>query len=77
MRSIYHRTSRFLREEGGEDANADQWGEKMAKKYYDNLFREYAVCDLKHYKSGNVRSLWLYSIHARTAHPSCDCVLAD
>lgn len=46
---------RFLREDGNDDPDADQWEDKMAKKYYDSLFREYAVCDLKHYKSGNVR----------------------
>ena len=28
--------------------------DKVAQKYYSSLYREYAVCDLKHYKSGNV-----------------------
>lgn len=28
--------------------------EQLAVKYYASLFKEYAVCDLKHYKSGNV-----------------------
>lgn len=44
--------SRFLRE--GDDKPVS-WDEQLATKYYDSLFREYAVCDLKHYKSGNVR----------------------
>jgi len=45
---------RFLRadEEGAKDLS---WNDKMAKKYYDSLYKEFAVCDLKHYKSGNVR----------------------
>ncbi|KAK7033327.1 folate-sensitive fragile site protein Fra10Ac1-domain-containing protein [Favolaschia claudopus] len=30
----------------------------LATKYYDSLFREYAVCDLKHYKSGNFALRW-------------------
>lgn len=43
---------RFLRED---DKQEDlSWDEQLAKKYYSNLYREYAVCDLKHYKSGNV-----------------------
>ena len=48
-------TPRFLREDGDDDGKASTWEDKVAQKYYDSLFREYAVCDLKHYKSGNVR----------------------
>jgi len=45
---------RFLRpdDEGVKDL---PWNDKVAKKYYDSLYKEFAVCDLKHYKSGNVR----------------------
>ncbi|KAJ7472849.1 folate-sensitive fragile site protein Fra10Ac1-domain-containing protein [Mycena latifolia] len=39
--------------------------EQLAAKYYDSLFREYAVCDLKHYKSGNTEVL------ARAGETSC------
>lgn len=48
------RPHRFLRadEEGAKDLS---WNDKVAKKYYDSLYKEFAVCDLKHYKSGNVR----------------------
>jgi protein FRA10AC1 len=45
---------RFLRED---DEVPDTWEDKLASKYYESLYREYAVCDLKHYKSGNVRDL--------------------
>ncbi|KAI0787479.1 folate-sensitive fragile site protein Fra10Ac1, partial [Fomes fomentarius] len=31
---------------------------RLAKKYYSSLYREYAVCDLKHYKSGNFALRW-------------------
>lgn len=44
---------RFLRDE--DDENNLSWEEKLASKYYSSLYREFAVCDLKHYKSGNVR----------------------
>lgn len=47
-------TYRFLRDE--QDATNLPWEEKLAHKYYSSLYREFAVCDLKHYKSGNVRS---------------------
>ena len=48
------RSCRFLRadNEGAKDLS---WNDKVAKKYYDSLYKEFAVCDLKHYKSGNVR----------------------
>jgi protein FRA10AC1 len=42
---------RFLRED---DDKALTWDDQVAQKYYSNLYREFAVCDLKHYKSGNV-----------------------
>ena len=45
---------RFLRPDD-EGTNDLSWNDKVAKKYYDNLYKEFAVCDLKHYKSGNVR----------------------
>lgn len=44
---------RFLRDD---DERAASWDEQLAGKYYDSLYREFAVCDLKHYKSGNVRA---------------------
>ena len=47
--------TRFLREEDEKDGKHLSWDDQVAKKYYSSLYREYAVCDLKHYKSGNVR----------------------
>lgn len=46
---------RFLREDD-EQHKSRTWEDQVAQKYYASLYREYAVCDLKHYKSGNVRS---------------------
>ena len=45
---------RFLRADD-EEVKGLSWNDKVAKKYYDSLYKEFAVCDLKHYKSGNVR----------------------
>lgn len=52
---ILKASHKFLRED--QDAVETQntsWNDQLAQKYYDSLFREFAVCDLKHYKSGNV-----------------------
>jgi hypothetical protein len=53
---------RFLREDEHEPDKEghDSWDKTLARKFYANLWKEYAICDLKHYKSGNVRpSLYL------------------
>jgi len=47
---------RFLRED--KEQNEASWEDQLAKKYYSNLYREYAVCDLKHYKTGNFALRW-------------------
>ncbi|XP_012525810.1 protein FRA10AC1 [Monomorium pharaonis] len=36
----------------------DTWGAKLAKKYYDKLFKEYCICDLTYYKDNKVALRW-------------------
>ncbi|KAI9574030.1 folate-sensitive fragile site protein Fra10Ac1-domain-containing protein [Boletus coccyginus] len=48
---------RFLRDETEAEGSAS-WNDQLAKKYYDSLYREFAICDLKHYKSGNFALRW-------------------
>ncbi|KAH9831577.1 folate-sensitive fragile site protein Fra10Ac1-domain-containing protein [Rhodofomes roseus] len=55
---ILKASHKFLREDGETDEAKLSWDDKLAKKYYENLYREYAVCDLKHYKSGNFALRW-------------------
>ena len=31
-----------------------QWEQRIAKKYWDKLFKEYAICDLTFYKSTSI-----------------------
>lgn len=50
---ILKSSHRFLHDDT--DAKKDiSWNDQLARKYYSSLFREFAVCDLKHYKTGNV-----------------------
>ena len=49
---------RFLRDDA---EGSTSWNDQLAKKYYDSLYREFAICDLKHYKSGNVRRFAILS----------------
>ncbi|KAL5525714.1 hypothetical protein ACEPAG_7051 [Sanghuangporus baumii] len=66
---ILKASHKFLREDDNPNANTDadgnantnsngSWGQRLAQKYYESLYREFAVCDLKHYKSGNFALRW-------------------
>ncbi|XP_015927252.2 protein FRA10AC1 homolog [Parasteatoda tepidariorum] len=52
---IIRENHKFLWEE---DDDAATWGEKLAKKYYDRLFKEYCLCDLSRYKDKKVGMRW-------------------
>ncbi|XP_059488153.1 protein FRA10AC1 homolog isoform X2 [Neocloeon triangulifer] len=41
-----------------EEGEGQTWGEKLAKKYYDKLFKEYCICDLSRYKENKVALRW-------------------
>ncbi|CAG8749995.1 2424_t:CDS:2, partial [Acaulospora colombiana] len=55
-----NRMVRFLREDQDEEQEKgpESWGDALANKFYSNLWKEYALCDLKHYKSGNFALRW-------------------
>ncbi|KAH9031760.1 folate-sensitive fragile site protein Fra10Ac1-domain-containing protein [Lactarius pseudohatsudake] len=56
---ILKASHKFLREDDDPtEAHNPSWNDQLAQKYYDNLFREFAVCDLKHYRSGNFALRW-------------------
>jgi protein FRA10AC1 len=46
---------RFVRSELDQDST---WEQRVAKKYYDKLFKEYAICELKYYKEGKIALRW-------------------
>ncbi|XP_055946434.1 protein FRA10AC1-like [Argiope bruennichi] len=52
---IIRENHRFLWEEEDE---AKTWGEQLAKKYYDRLFKEYCLCDLSRYKEKKIGMRW-------------------
>ncbi|KAH7884465.1 folate-sensitive fragile site protein Fra10Ac1-domain-containing protein [Phlebopus sp. FC_14] len=56
---ILKASHKFLRNDADSDAGRPSaWNDQLAKKYYDSLYREFALCDLKHYKSGNFALRW-------------------
>lgn len=54
---ILKASHKFLRD-GADDAASTSWNDRLAQKYYESLYREFAICDLKHYKSGNFTLRW-------------------
>ncbi|SCV70989.1 BQ2448_3751 [Microbotryum intermedium] len=56
---------RFIRSEqssssggNGDGAPSLSWEDQLAEKYYQSLFREFALADLKHYKVGAIALRW-------------------
>ena len=40
------------------EGQADTWGKRLAKAYYDKLFKEYTISDLSRYKENMVALRW-------------------
>lgn len=52
--SVMHRFVRDIDEEAADIT----WEQRIAKRYYDKLFKEYAICELKRYKEGKIAMRW-------------------
>lgn len=48
-----------------------RWRRRLAKKYYDKLFKEYALADLKHYKDGRIGFRWRTEQEVRAEAGQC------
>ncbi|KAJ1911387.1 hypothetical protein IWQ60_010160, partial [Tieghemiomyces parasiticus] len=55
--TILRQNHRFLRDED-EDPAALPWEERVARRYYDQLYREYCLCELRRYKEGKLAMRW-------------------
>ncbi|KAL6981237.1 hypothetical protein U1Q18_022867 [Sarracenia purpurea var. burkii] len=47
---------RFIRSE--EDDMDPSWEQRLVKRYYDKLFKEYCIADMSQYKSGKIGMRW-------------------
>ena len=56
-----------------EDDSVDTWGKQIAKKYYDKLFKEYCICDLRHYKENKVGLRWRIEKEVVSGKGQFDC----
>ena len=49
---VIHENHRFLWTD--KDESNENWAKKLAKKYWDKLFKEYCISDLSRYKENKV-----------------------
>ncbi|CAB4415134.1 unnamed protein product [Rhizophagus irregularis] len=54
---ILKENHKFLRTEDEEEEELS-WEQRVAKKYYDKLFKEYCIAELKYYKEGRIALRW-------------------
>ena len=52
---VLQENHRFLWAEEDQD---ETWEKRMAKKYYDKLYKEYSISDLRYYKHGKIAMRW-------------------
>ncbi|KAJ3111458.1 hypothetical protein HDU96_005691 [Phlyctochytrium bullatum] len=54
---ILKENHRFLRDDEDEDEEVS-WEQRLAKKYYDQLFKEYCLANMERYKEGKIALRW-------------------
>ncbi|KAI8053956.1 folate-sensitive fragile site protein Fra10Ac1-domain-containing protein [Syncephalis plumigaleata] len=54
---ILRENHRFVRDLD-EDESTLTWEQRVAKRYYDQLFKEYCLADLRYYREGKVAMRW-------------------
>ncbi|CAD6197713.1 unnamed protein product [Caenorhabditis auriculariae] len=64
---------RFLWSEEDESRTSDSWEARMAKKYYDKLFKEYCIVDLTYFKKNKVAMRWRTEKEVREGKGQFEC----
>lgn len=62
---------RFIRSDT--DGYDNTWEKRLAKKYYEKLFREYALADLSRYKEGKIGFQWRTKEHVISGKGQFEC----
>jgi protein FRA10AC1 len=48
----------FVRDDEVDEANKEDWKTRISRRYYDKLYKEYAIIDLSRYESGEIGMRW-------------------
>lgn len=57
-KDVLIRNHQFVRNDEDDRQNITNWEIRMTRRYYDQLFKEYALADLTRYKEGQVGMRW-------------------
>lgn len=55
---VIRENHQFLWDEDNHEDEPESWKARLAKKYYDKLFKEYCISDLTHYKYNKIALRW-------------------
>ncbi|XGW12986.1 hypothetical protein V3C99_013550 [Haemonchus contortus] len=64
---------KFLWSEEDEAAVSTSWEARMAKKYYDKLFKEYCIIDLTYFKKNKIAMRWRTEAEVRSGKGQFMC----
>ena len=73
---------RFVRDDSYDEQHCDDWRLRLARRYYNNLYKEYGIIDLSRYKEGKFGIRWRTEgeVVAKKGHSVCaskDCSETD
>ena len=73
---------RLVRDDAFDEQHCDDWKVRMARRYYNKLYKEYAIIDLSRYKDGKYGLRWrteaeVVSKKGQSVCGSKDCDLSD
>jgi protein FRA10AC1 len=57
-RAVLRRSHQFVRDDDEDERRKADWEVRMARKYYDKLFKEYAIVDLSRYETDQIGMRW-------------------
>lgn len=76
---VFEETFEFVRSLEADEALKSDANVRMARKYYDELSKEYVLADLKHYKDGRVGFRWRSrrELEAGKGHFDCGNLICE
>lgn len=70
---IVRKHHKFIRYADDDNDLAENWEKRLAKKYYDKLFKEYCLAELKYYRQGRIALRWRTEGEVKTGKGQFTC----
>lgn len=68
---------RFVRDDSYDEQHCDDWRVRMARRYYNKLYKEYGIIDLSRYKEGKYGIRWRTEAEVVTKKGQSVCASKD